>query len=210
MTLPAILPDWMPWWAQMLLWLAAVVVGIAWVIAPFIVIGLRGRLAYATEQLDEVQAQLRMIAQRMPEPISAARYEALRSAMAREAAPDVAPGAVVTRGTPGDTAYRMPPQRAAAPRPPEPYPEPYPEPDETSWREPPAPPATPAPDSAYRPTLPPRPPLARPAPAPDDAYGHDDYQRRLSSPPRSQRPPEPDRGDAPRHEPRLRWPPRES
>lgn len=63
LTLPG-LPDWSGLVVLVLLGL----VGLAYLLMPFSVFGLKGRLEAVEAQLDEIQAEIRSLAQRMPEP----------------------------------------------------------------------------------------------------------------------------------------------
>lgn len=66
LTLP--LPDWMPWWAQLLILVVAILFGIAFLMMPFAVFGLKGRLDFLEAQLDDIHAELRMVTMRLPDP----------------------------------------------------------------------------------------------------------------------------------------------
>ena len=65
LTLP--LPDWMPWWIQLAILMIAILFGFALLMMPFAVFGLKGRLELIEAQLDDVHAELRMLATRLPE-----------------------------------------------------------------------------------------------------------------------------------------------
>ena len=65
MTLP--LPDWIPWWAQLAIIVVGVLFGLAILLMPFAVFGLRGRRDFIEAQLDDVHAEIRMLAMRLPE-----------------------------------------------------------------------------------------------------------------------------------------------
>ncbi len=64
-TLP--LPDWMPWWIQLAILMIAILFCLALLMMPFAVFGLKGRLELIEAQLDDVHAELRMLATRLPE-----------------------------------------------------------------------------------------------------------------------------------------------
>ena len=64
-TLP--LPDWMPPWIQLAILMVAILFGFALLMMPFAVFGLKGRLELIEAQLDDVHAELRMLATRLPE-----------------------------------------------------------------------------------------------------------------------------------------------
>ncbi len=65
MTLP--LPDWIPWWGQLAIVVVAILFGFALLLMPFAVFGLRGRLEFLEAQLDDIHAEIRMLAMRLPE-----------------------------------------------------------------------------------------------------------------------------------------------
>lgn len=69
MTLPFSLPDWVPPWVGF----AAIVVAglfiLAFLLMPFSVFGLKGRLEVVEARLDEIQSEIRNLALRLPEPV---------------------------------------------------------------------------------------------------------------------------------------------
>ena len=65
MTLP--LPDWIPWWGQLALVVVAILFGLAFLLMPFAVFGTRGRLDALEAQLDDIHAEIRMLAMRLPD-----------------------------------------------------------------------------------------------------------------------------------------------
>ncbi len=62
------LPSWVPWWLPLLV----LVPGVVWLLAilpmPFAVLSVRGRLEGIEARLDELQAEIRSLALRLPEP----------------------------------------------------------------------------------------------------------------------------------------------
>lgn len=62
------LPSWVPWWLPLLV----LVPGVVWLLAmlpmPFAVLGQRSRLEGIEARLDELQAEIRSLALRLPEP----------------------------------------------------------------------------------------------------------------------------------------------
>lgn len=64
-TLP--LPDWIPWWGQLAIIVVAILFGLAFLMVPFAVFGLKGRLDFLEAQLDDIHAELRMLAMRLPD-----------------------------------------------------------------------------------------------------------------------------------------------
>jgi hypothetical protein len=88
MTMPAILPDWVPMWAQAALLVLAMLFAVALLMMPFAVFGLKGRFDLLEAQLDDIHAELRMLAMRLPdaEPSRLARRSAASSEARRAAA----------------------------------------------------------------------------------------------------------------------------
>ena len=68
------LPDWVPWWAQLLLLIAGVLITMTFVMMPFSVFGLKSRLEAIEARMDEIQGEIRTLAHRLPEP-GRASYE---------------------------------------------------------------------------------------------------------------------------------------
>jgi len=84
---------WMPWWAQLLAGLVLLVLGVAFLLMPFAVFGLKPRLEEVELQLGEIRAKLRVIAMRLsgtdePQPARPVDYAPIRQPM--PAAPDAA------------------------------------------------------------------------------------------------------------------------
>lgn len=69
MTMPQIFPDWMPWWAQLALLVTALLFGLLFLLMPFSVFGVKGRLDMIEARLDEIQGEIRSLALRLPEPL---------------------------------------------------------------------------------------------------------------------------------------------
>ena len=67
MTLPPVLPEWVPWWVQLVLVVLFVLFACAFLMMPFAVFGLRGRLDLLEAQLDDIHAELRMLSMRLPD-----------------------------------------------------------------------------------------------------------------------------------------------
>ncbi|WP_428375613.1 hypothetical protein [Lichenicoccus sp.] len=120
MTLSPILPDWVPWWAQLVLVVLFVLFACAFLMMPFAVFGLRGRLDLLEAQLDDIHAELRMLSMRLPDAQVA--HQGARKAAEPAARPepqfeDEAPAAT-RRGVridPRDVSEvrRVPPERPA-------------------------------------------------------------------------------------------------
>ncbi len=68
MTLPAVFPDWLPGWAQLVAAIVVILLGLAFLLMPFSVFGVKARLEAVEERLDEIQAELRRLSMRLPEP----------------------------------------------------------------------------------------------------------------------------------------------
>ena len=62
------LPSWVPWWAQLAILVLAILFGLALLMMPFAVFGLKGRLDFLEAQLDDIHAEIRMLAMRLPDP----------------------------------------------------------------------------------------------------------------------------------------------
>ena len=69
MTLPFTLPDWVPWWVPIVLLVPALLYALAFLFMPFSVIGVKGRLEAMEARLDEIQAEIRSLSLRLPEPL---------------------------------------------------------------------------------------------------------------------------------------------
>ena len=87
MTMPITFPDWMPWWMQLAIIIAALLVGLAFLAMPFSVFGVKSRLESIDARLDELAGELRALSLRLPEPDHTG-YDTpalLRAAQQREA-----------------------------------------------------------------------------------------------------------------------------
>ena len=69
MTLPDLLPSWAPWWAQLAIIVLALLFGLLFLLMPFSLFGLKGRLDVIEARLDEIQGEIRSLALRLPEPM---------------------------------------------------------------------------------------------------------------------------------------------
>ena len=67
MTSPLPLPDWVPWWVHLAILLALLFVGLMLLMMPFSVFGTKSRLEAIEVRLDEIQAEIRSLAFRLPE-----------------------------------------------------------------------------------------------------------------------------------------------
>src|SRR5208283_3255111 len=68
MTLPFVLPDWLPWWVPLVLLVPALLYALAFLFMPFSVIGVKARLDVIEARLDEIQGEIRSLALRLREP----------------------------------------------------------------------------------------------------------------------------------------------
>ena len=74
MPLPFTLPDWVPPWVSFLVVTVAVLFVLAFLLMPFSVFGLKGRLDGVEARLDEIQNEIRTLALRLPE-VGRTEYE---------------------------------------------------------------------------------------------------------------------------------------
>ena len=68
MTSPLPLPEWIPPWAQLAILIAVLLFGLMFLLMPFAVFGVKGRLDLLEARLDEIQGEIRSLALRLPEP----------------------------------------------------------------------------------------------------------------------------------------------
>jgi hypothetical protein len=68
MPIPFTFPDWVPWWMQLMIVVVAILVGLAFLLMPFSVFGVKSRLESVEARLDEIQGEIRSLALRLPEP----------------------------------------------------------------------------------------------------------------------------------------------
>jgi hypothetical protein len=71
MTLPFTLPDWLPWWAALVIFVPLLLYLLALLAMPFSVLGVRGRLDLIEARLDELHGEIRALVVRLP----AARHD---------------------------------------------------------------------------------------------------------------------------------------
>jgi hypothetical protein len=74
MTWPPVLPDWLPWWAALLLALPVALYILALLLMPFAVLGTKGRLDAIDLRLDELHGEIRGLALRLREPAAATAH----------------------------------------------------------------------------------------------------------------------------------------
>jgi hypothetical protein len=110
MTTPFSFPDWVPWWAQLLLLIVVIMLGLAFALMPFSVFGLKSRLDTLEARLDEIQGEIRTLSLRLPEPGRRTAYddEALAPAPVTRAAPAARPPIPPAAWSPGSGEARRP------------------------------------------------------------------------------------------------------
>jgi hypothetical protein len=172
------LPNWLPWWVPFAVLVPALLYLLVFLLMPFSVFGLKGRLDAIEARLDEIQNEIRTLVLRMPES---------RGLEWTDAPPPIPP---VPRS--------MPERSARPPIPPAPMEAPRRAVAEPGYRPPPRA------EQPYRPTAA---PADEPDPAGEavpEAEGEATApRRRLFRPARPQgREPQPEQ----RSEPRLDWP----
>jgi hypothetical protein len=79
MPLPFNLPLWLPWWMPLVLLVPTLLWGLAFLLVPFSVIGVKSRLEGLEARLDEIQAEIRTLALRLPEAARAVDFDELYS-----------------------------------------------------------------------------------------------------------------------------------
>jgi len=119
MSLPFPLPDWLPWWLALAVLVPALLYLLVFLVMPFSVFGLKGRLDQLEAQLDDIQGELRRLGQRPPEPVRYAVGEAPpafgRAGQSPARRPATPPDDVVDRAPPSLDA--PPPLRSEPPTP---------------------------------------------------------------------------------------------
>jgi hypothetical protein len=103
MNMPLAMPDWLPWWVSTIILVLALLWGLAFLLVPFSVIGLKARLDGLEARLDEVQTEIRTLTLRLPDPVRPFDFDDLyapepaaetvrqQAAMARPPIPPAAP-----------------------------------------------------------------------------------------------------------------------
>ena len=75
MTLPFVLPDWLPWWVTIVLLVPTLLYALALLFMPFSVIGVKSRLEVIEARLDEIQHEIRALSLRLPDAGRAADFD---------------------------------------------------------------------------------------------------------------------------------------
>ncbi|CAI3931138.1 unnamed protein product [Commensalibacter communis] len=60
-------PEWIPWWLQLVIVGVVIIFGLCFLLMPFSVFGLKSRLTYLDHQMEDIQAQLRVLLKRIPD-----------------------------------------------------------------------------------------------------------------------------------------------
>src|ERR1700710_999349 len=69
MSMPFSLPSWLPWWMPILVLVPAILYALLFLLMPFSVIGVKGRLDVIEARLDELQGETRTLSLRLGEPV---------------------------------------------------------------------------------------------------------------------------------------------
>lgn len=77
MILPFTLPDWVPSWVPLALLVPVLLFALAFLLMPFSVFGVKGRLEAVEARLDEIQGEIRSLSLRMPDAVHRAEYDDL-------------------------------------------------------------------------------------------------------------------------------------
>src|ERR1700710_1097038 len=72
MSMPFSLPSWLPWWMPILVLVPAILYALLFLLMPFSVIGVKGRLDLIEARLDEIQGEIRTLSLRLGEPVRGA------------------------------------------------------------------------------------------------------------------------------------------
>jgi len=117
MTLPFNLPLWLPWWVPLVLLVPTLLWVLAFLLVPFSVIGVKSRLDGLEARLDEIQAEIRTLALRLPEAARAMEFDELYTPPEPQEPQRRAP--VITRPPIPPAAYELeenqPPREAPPP-----------------------------------------------------------------------------------------------
>lgn len=65
MSMPFALPDWLPWWVPLAVLVPVLLYLAVFLVMPFSVFGLKGRLDLIEARLDEIQGEIRSLALRL-------------------------------------------------------------------------------------------------------------------------------------------------
>ncbi|MBB2169465.1 hypothetical protein HLH36_14085 [Gluconacetobacter aggeris] len=112
--------DWMPWWLQLVLLILGMLFIFLWMLVPFAVFGVKGRLDALALQIEDLQAELRVLAlrpeERAPVSVPAPRPAAAAAPVVEPVAP--APPPVRSPGpVSASDAYVARPERPVSARP---------------------------------------------------------------------------------------------
>lgn len=84
--MPFPLPPWLPQWVPVLVLIPALLYALAFLFMPFGILGVKGRLDAIEARLDEIQAEIRSLALRLPEPLRASAFDDVTSYVTPERA----------------------------------------------------------------------------------------------------------------------------
>ncbi|MDQ2801394.1 MAG: hypothetical protein M3Y41_01415, partial [Pseudomonadota bacterium] len=77
MMMPFAFPDWLPWWVPTVALVLVLLWGLAFLLVPFSVIGVRSRLDGLEARLDEIHAEIRLLTLRVPDATRAVSFDEL-------------------------------------------------------------------------------------------------------------------------------------
>ena len=103
MTSPLPLPDWVPWWVHLAVLLASLFFVLMLLLMPFSVFGTKSRLEAIEIRLDEIQAEIRGLALRLPEQGSADEDEMELRSRERYRGPPIPPAPLRAKRDVGST-----------------------------------------------------------------------------------------------------------
>lgn len=67
MSMPFALPDWLPWWVVLVILVPVLLYLAMFLLMPFSVFGVKGRLELIDARLDEIQEEIRTLSLRLPD-----------------------------------------------------------------------------------------------------------------------------------------------
>jgi hypothetical protein len=85
--MPIPFPDWLPWWVPVLVLIPVVLYALVFLLMPFSVFGLKGRLDAIEAQLNDVHEEIRALGARLPEDARADPHQDVRRNVSRLTAP---------------------------------------------------------------------------------------------------------------------------
>ena len=91
MTWPFTLPTWLPWWVPIAVLVPGTLYALLFLLMPFSVFGLKGRIDTLEARLDEIQGEIRALILRLPERGGLGMGDARPDAAPRLARPPIPP-----------------------------------------------------------------------------------------------------------------------